>query len=69
MLTREEEISAAIKIDNARFKFRNTMLATDFMLRGAVDALQKVHDKKLRLDRTIEVSVTNKAEKKRILLF
>ena len=38
------------------------------MLRGAIDALQKVLDKKLRLDRTIEVSVTNKAEKKRIML-
>ena len=68
LLTRDEEISAAIKIDKARFKFRNTMLATDFMLRGALDALQKVHDKQLRLDRTIEVSVTNKAEKKRIML-
>ncbi len=68
LLTRDEEVSAAVKIDNARFAFRNNMLATDFMLRGAVDALQKVLDKKLRLDRTIEVSVTNKSEKKRIML-
>lgn len=67
LLTREEEVDAAIKIDKARFVFRNTMLATDFMLRGAVDQLQQVHDKKLRLDRTIEVSVTNKAEKLRIM--
>ena len=68
LLTREEEIDAAMKIDDARFLFRNTMLATDFMLRGAYDALVKVYEKKLRLDRTIEVSVTNKAEKKRIML-
>ncbi|MEM7784312.1 MAG: sigma-70 family RNA polymerase sigma factor [Planctomycetota bacterium] len=68
LLSREEEIDAAIKIDEARFAFRNNMLATDFMLRGAVDALQKVYEKKLRLDRTIEVSVTNKAEKTRIML-
>ena len=68
LLTREEEISAATSIDEARFSFRNTMLATDFMLRGSVDLLQKVFDKKLRLDRTIEVSVTNKAEKSRIML-
>ncbi|MFT5303252.1 MAG: RNA polymerase primary sigma factor, partial [Mariniblastus sp.] len=53
LLTREEEISAATQIDIARFAFRNTMLATDFMLRGAVDLLQKVLEKKLRLDRTI----------------
>jgi RNA polymerase primary sigma factor len=68
LLTREEEVDAAVSIDEARFSFRNTMLATDFMLRGAFDALQKVFDKKLRLDRTIEVSVTNKAEKQRIML-
>ena len=65
LLTRDEEVSAAVQIDKARFVFRNTMLGTDFMLRGAIDLLQKVHDKRLRLDRTIEVSVTNKAEKKR----
>ena len=68
LLTREEEISAATKIDQARFSFRNTMLATDFMLQGSLDLLQKVQDKTLRLDRTIEVSVTNKAEKNRIML-
>jgi len=54
LLTREEEVSAAVAIDKARFSFRNTMLATDFMLHGAVDQLQKVMDKELRLDRTIE---------------
>jgi len=68
LLTREEEISSAIAIDKARFKFRNKMLATDFMLRGAYEALKLVLRKKLRLDRTIEVSVTNKEEKKRIML-
>ena len=67
LLTRAEEVSAAVSIESARFQYRNTMLATDFMLRGAYDALRKVLDKKLRLDRTIEVSVTNKAEKKRIM--
>ena len=68
LLTREEEVVAAKSIDEARFKFRNTMLATDFMLKGAYDSLKKVSEKKLRLDRTIEVSVTNKAEKERIML-
>ena len=67
LLTRDEEVHAAKEIDKARFSFRNTMLATDFMLRGAVDQLQKVQNKKLRLDRTIEVSVTNKVEKARIM--
>ena len=67
LLSRDEEIDAAKKIDHARLLFRNSMLATDFMLRGAYEALQKVLSGELRLDRTIEVSVTNKAEKKRIM--
>ncbi len=68
LLTREEEVSSAMDIEQTKAVFRNTMLATDFMLRGALDALQKVHEGKLRLDRTIEVSVTNKPEKQRIML-
>jgi len=67
LLTRTEEIAAAIKIERARFRYRNAMLATDFMLQGAVRALEKVRDRELRLDRTIEVSVTNITEKKRIM--
>ena len=67
LLTRDEEVDAATKIDAARFKFRNSLLASDFMLHGAYDLLLKVHQKKLRLDRTIEVSVTNKVEKARII--
>ncbi len=67
LLTREEEVAAAVKIERSRLKFRNHMLATDFMLEGAVDLLEKVRDGRLRLDRTIEVSVTNKSEKKRIM--
>jgi len=35
LLTREEEVSAAVAIDKARFSYRNTMLATDFMLQGS----------------------------------
>jgi RNA polymerase primary sigma factor len=67
LLTRPEEIAAAREIERTRKRYRHMMLATDYMLTAAVDMLEKVRDGKLRLDRTIEVSVTNKAEKKRIL--
>ncbi len=67
LLTRDEEIASAKQIEATRIRFRNTMLATDFMLHASVEMLQQVFDGKLRLDRTIEVSVTNKAEKKRIM--
>ena len=43
------------------------MLATDFVLHGAISLLEKVQNGELRLDRTIEVSVTNTKEKKLIL--
>jgi RNA polymerase primary sigma factor len=43
------------------------MLASDYLLQGAVALLEKVRAGQLRLDRTIEVSVTNTAGKKKIL--
>ncbi len=67
LLNRQQEISAARKIENTRTRFRHCMLATDFLLQAAVSALEKVRDGQLRLDRTIEVSVTNTVEKKRIM--
>lgn len=68
LLDRQEEIASAKAIEHAREQFRRTMLATDYMLQGAVSLLEKVQNGELRLDRTIEVSVTNTAEKKQILL-
>ena len=47
LLTREEEVASAKQIEHTRFKFRNHMLATDFMLRGVYDALQKVFNGEL----------------------
>ncbi|MCD0461263.1 sigma-70 family RNA polymerase sigma factor [Roseiconus lacunae] len=67
LLTRDQEVSAAKQIEFTRDKYRHCMLATDFMLQGALKLLQQVRDKQLRLDRTIEVSVTNAAEKKAIM--
>ncbi|MEC8554954.1 MAG: sigma-70 family RNA polymerase sigma factor [Planctomycetota bacterium] len=67
LLTRQEEIASARKIEGTRSKYRHWMLATDFMLQGACKLLEQVRDSKLRLDRTIEVSVTNATEKKAIM--
>jgi RNA polymerase primary sigma factor len=67
LLNREQEVSAAKHIEWTRERYRHKMLATDFMLQGACKLLEQVRDKKLRLDRTIEVSVTNKTEKVAIM--
>ena len=67
LLKRLEEIDAAKEIEQTRTRFRHSMLANDFILQGALHALQQVRDGKLRLDRTIEVSVTNTVAKRDIM--
>ena len=67
MLTRDEEVGAAKQIDYWRRRFRMSMLSSDFVLQGAIKLLKKVQAGELRLDRTIEVSVTDAIEKKRIM--
>jgi RNA polymerase primary sigma factor len=67
LLTRESEVASARQIERWRRRFRHTMLANDFVLAGAVDLLEKVQAGTVRLDRTIEVSVTDTRQKKRLL--
>jgi RNA polymerase primary sigma factor len=67
LLSRDEEVSAAKQIEKTRRRYRDASLANDFVLQGAVTLLRKVRDGELRLDRTIEVSVTDAGAKRRIL--
>ena len=67
MLSRADEIASARRIEETRARFRRLLLGNDFVLHAAVDLLEKVASGDLRLDRTIEISVTNTAEKKRTL--
>ena len=66
LLSRAEEIVAAKQIKSARRRFRHIMLATDYVLQAAIEMLASIRDGKSRLDRTIEVSVINIREKKRL---
>lgn len=66
LLTRREEIAAARDIERSRTLFRHSMLATDYLLQGAYALLEKVREGRLRLDRTVEVSVTNVRGKRHI---
>jgi RNA polymerase primary sigma factor len=67
MLSRDDELSSAREIEETRTRFRSSLLANDFVLHAAVDLLEEVARGELRLDRTIEISVTNTSEKKRTL--
>jgi len=67
LLNRKEEIAAARVIEDSRTRFRRNVLATDFMLHAALRLLEGVREGKLRLDRTVEVSVINVRAKRRII--
>ncbi|MEE2685815.1 MAG: sigma-70 family RNA polymerase sigma factor [Planctomycetota bacterium] len=67
LLSREEEIAIAKWVEASQARYRKSMLSTDYMLQQAVGLLEDVRNKKLRLDRTIEVSVTDAKGKKALL--
>jgi RNA polymerase primary sigma factor len=67
LLTRREEIVAAKRIERSRTRFRHAVLSTDYVLQAAIGLLEKIRDGRLRLDRTVEVSVTNVREKRHIM--
>ena len=67
MLSRVEEVTLARHIQYSRKRFRHDMLLTDYMLQAAVGLLKDIRDGRARLDRTIEVSVINIREKRRLL--
>ncbi|NOX55126.1 MAG: RNA polymerase subunit sigma-70, partial [Planctomycetes bacterium] len=67
LLTREEEIALAKKIEITRRRFRRRLLENDYALRTAIDILKKVHSGELPFDRTIKVAVTEGLQKHQIL--
>ena len=67
LLTRQEEIALAKKIEVTRRRFRREMLESDFAMREAIDVLAKVHNNELPFDRTIKVSQTERLLKDQIM--
>jgi RNA polymerase primary sigma factor len=67
LLTRDQEIALAKKIEVTRKRFRRKVLECDYALRKAVTVLRQVHEGHLPFDRTIKVSVTENLEKDQIL--
>ena len=56
LLTREQEIALAKKIEITRKRFRRKVLECDYALRQVVEMLKQVHDGDLPFDRTMKVS-------------
>ena len=67
LLSREEEIGLAKKIEVSRKRFRRTVLSCDFAMQQTVATLERVHRGELPFDRTIKVSLTERLTKEQIL--
>jgi len=67
LLTRQEEIALAKRIEVTRAKFRRKLLECDFVIQYALRILNRVHIGELPFDRTVQVSVTDRLEKEQIL--
>src|SRR6516165_2054227 len=58
LLSRDQEIALAKKIEITRGRFRSKVLECDYALANVVEALKRVHLGDLPFDRTVKVSVT-----------
>jgi RNA polymerase primary sigma factor len=67
LLTREQEISLAKKIEVTRKRFRRSVLGCNFAMQATIETLDKVHQGALPFDRTIKVSLTERLTKEQIL--
>jgi len=67
LLTREEEIGLAKKIEVTRKRFRRELLESDYAMKSTIEVLTRVYSSELPFDRTIKVSVTEGLEKTQIL--
>jgi RNA polymerase primary sigma factor len=67
LLTRQQEIALAKRIEITRALFRRKLLECDFVIQYAVRILNRVHKGELPFDRTVQVSVTDRLEKDQIL--
>ncbi len=66
LLTREEEISLAKRIEVTRKRFRRAILGSAYAMHSTVETLRRVHEGKLPFDRTIKVSLTERLTKEQI---
>ncbi len=66
LLTRDEEIRLAKKIELTRMAFRQKVLESDYCAGLAIEILQQVHDGVLPFDRTMKISTSEHAAKSRI---
>ena len=66
LLTREEEVELAKKIEKARRAFRAALLGSYTVMRYAFNMLKKVQNKTIAFDRNIRISLSERLTKNKI---
>ena len=67
LLSREEEIALAKKIEVTRKRFRRSVIGCNLAMRNTISTLVKVYRGGLPFDRTVKVSLTERLTKEQIL--
>ncbi|MHC4406963.1 MAG: sigma-70 family RNA polymerase sigma factor, partial [Planctomycetota bacterium] len=67
LLSRDEEIALAKRIEVTRKRFRRTVIGCNLGMRATVGILAKVHNGALPFDRTVKVSLTERLTKEQIV--
>ncbi len=67
LLTRQEEIALAKRIEVSRARFRRKVIECHYVIQTAFKVLSRVDQGELPFDRTVQVSVTDRLEKNQIL--
>jgi RNA polymerase primary sigma factor len=66
LLTRDQEINLARKIEMTRMHFRRRVLESDYCIQQAVEILSQVHSGDLPFDRTMKISTAENLSKETI---
>jgi len=66
LLSREEEIAQAKRIEISRKQYRRAVVACNYSLSATLETLKRVHAGELPFDRTIKVSLTENLTKEQI---
>ncbi|MEM9418869.1 MAG: RNA polymerase sigma factor RpoD [Planctomycetota bacterium] len=66
LLTRDEEIRLAKKIETCRYLFRRLVLQNDYSVKTCVETLEMVHEGDLPFDRTMKISTAEEDAKGKI---
>ena len=66
LLTREEEIRLAKKVETTRMIFRRRCLESDYIIAQAVDVLRAVHKGEMPFDRTMRISTAESNAREKI---